>query len=267
MDEATDLVVSYGGSLSGEHGDGQSRGRVPAEDVRRHAVPGVPRVQGDLGPRREDEPRQEDRRLPHHRQLAARGRLQPAAAAHTLRLPEGQGIVRPGDPPVRRRRRVPPRGRADHVPELHGDARGEALDPRAGPPALGDDERRGADRRLAGGGGQGRARPVPGVQGVQARLPGERGRGHVQGRVPVALLRRPRPPAARLLHGPDRPVGPARSRRPRGRQLLQSDAGAQRRREVARRDRPRAADAAVRHGDVQGLVLRRRRETGTAGGR
>ena len=27
---------SYGGSLSGEHGDGQSRGAVPAEDVRRH---------------------------------------------------------------------------------------------------------------------------------------------------------------------------------------------------------------------------------------
>ena len=26
MDEAADLVVSYGGSLSGEHGDGQARG-------------------------------------------------------------------------------------------------------------------------------------------------------------------------------------------------------------------------------------------------
>ena len=25
MDEATDLVVNYGGSLSGEHGDGQAR--------------------------------------------------------------------------------------------------------------------------------------------------------------------------------------------------------------------------------------------------
>jgi FAD/FMN-containing dehydrogenase len=28
VEEAADLVVSYGGSLSGEHGDGQSRGRL-----------------------------------------------------------------------------------------------------------------------------------------------------------------------------------------------------------------------------------------------
>jgi len=28
MEEAADLVVSYGGSISGEHGDGQSRGEL-----------------------------------------------------------------------------------------------------------------------------------------------------------------------------------------------------------------------------------------------
>ena len=37
---------------------------------------------------------------------------------------------------------------------------------------------------------EGGARPVPRVQGVQERLPGERGHGHVQGRVPLPLLRR-----------------------------------------------------------------------------
>ena len=42
----------YGGSLSGEHGDGQSRGGAAAEDVRGRARRGVPRVQGDLGSRR-----------------------------------------------------------------------------------------------------------------------------------------------------------------------------------------------------------------------
>ena len=42
----------YGGSLSGEHGDGQSRARAAAEDVRRRAGRRVPRVQGDLGSRR-----------------------------------------------------------------------------------------------------------------------------------------------------------------------------------------------------------------------
>ncbi len=33
VERAADLVVSYGGSLSGEHGDGQSRGALLAEDV------------------------------------------------------------------------------------------------------------------------------------------------------------------------------------------------------------------------------------------
>ncbi len=35
MERAADLVASYGGSLSGEHGDGQSRGELLAADVRR----------------------------------------------------------------------------------------------------------------------------------------------------------------------------------------------------------------------------------------
>ena len=47
----------YGGSLSGEHGDGQAKARVAAEHVRRRADPGVPRIQGDLGPALADESR------------------------------------------------------------------------------------------------------------------------------------------------------------------------------------------------------------------
>ncbi len=43
--------------------------------------------------------------------------------------------------------------------------------------------------------GRRRARPVPGVQGVQARLPGAGRHGHVQGGVPVPPLRRADPPA------------------------------------------------------------------------
>ena len=50
MDEAADLVVRYGGSLSGEHGDGQARGGIAPEDVRPGADPGLSRVQVDLGP-------------------------------------------------------------------------------------------------------------------------------------------------------------------------------------------------------------------------
>ena len=34
MEEAADLVVSFGGTLSGEHGDGQARAELLAENVR-----------------------------------------------------------------------------------------------------------------------------------------------------------------------------------------------------------------------------------------
>ena len=46
--------------------------------------------------------------------------------------------------------------------------------------------------------GEGGAGPVPGVQGVQGRLPGQRGHGDVQGRVPRPLLRGPAAAAARV---------------------------------------------------------------------
>ena len=51
MDEAADLVVSYGGSLSGEHGDGQARGELLPKMFGDDAVPGLPRVQGASGTR------------------------------------------------------------------------------------------------------------------------------------------------------------------------------------------------------------------------
>ena len=53
----------YGGSLSGEHGDGQSRAELLPKMFGDRAGRGVPRVQGDLGSRRTDEPRQGRRPL------------------------------------------------------------------------------------------------------------------------------------------------------------------------------------------------------------
>ena len=66
LDDAADLVVGYGGSLSGEHGDGQARARAPAQDVRPGVGRGVPRVQTHLGPAEQDEPREGRRRLRDH---------------------------------------------------------------------------------------------------------------------------------------------------------------------------------------------------------
>ncbi|WP_189459727.1 FAD-binding oxidoreductase, partial [Modicisalibacter luteus] len=63
--EAADLVVSYGGSLSGEHGDGQARGELLERMYGRAGTDrGVSRVQAHLGPAVEDEPGQGHRSLP-----------------------------------------------------------------------------------------------------------------------------------------------------------------------------------------------------------
>ena len=124
---------AYGGSLSGEHGDGQARGEFLPQDVRRDALPGVPRVQGDLGPALEDEPRQEDRRL---RRSPTNLRLgpdynPPQPATHFHYPDDKHSFARAalrcvGVGKCRQR------GRRGHVPQLPGDARGEGLARAAG---------------------------------------------------------------------------------------------------------------------------------------
>ena len=68
LERAADLVASYGGSLSGEHGDGQARGELLAADVRAGDRARVRALQGDLRPRRPDEPRQGRRAVPARRE-------------------------------------------------------------------------------------------------------------------------------------------------------------------------------------------------------
>ena len=70
-------------------------------------------------------------------------------------------------------------------------------------------------RRLARRSRRRLPRPVPGVQGVQDRLPGQRRHGHLQGRVPLALLRPPAASARRVRHGPDLLVVAHRTKAPR----------------------------------------------------
>ncbi len=55
VEEAADLVVGYGGSLSGEHGDGQSRAELLPKMFGPELVQAFPRIQGALGPGVEDE--------------------------------------------------------------------------------------------------------------------------------------------------------------------------------------------------------------------
>ena len=201
----------YGGSLSGEHGDGQARARAAAEDVRRGAGAGVPRVQGDLGPGLEDEPRQGRRSVPrstenlrsaptttrrepktHFQYPRRRRQLRPrracAASASAKCRAEDGGTMCPSYM-VTREEKHSTRGRARLLFEM---LQGDPL-----------------DRRLEERGGQGGARPLPRLQGLQGRLPGQRGHGDLQGGVPVALLRGPPAAAARLRVRPDPLVGAA----------------------------------------------------------
>ena len=182
--------------------------RAADDDVRRGAGAGLRRVQGGLGPRRDDEPG-EGRAPPRaHRGPAPRPGRAAHTGAHALRLPRRRRRLREGHRPLRRHRPVPRRRERHHVPELHGHAGGGGLHPRPGPDALRDAAGRGA-RRLARRPRRGGAGAVPRLQGLQARVPGQRRHGDVQGRVPQPPL----PPApaatARLRHHPHLLVGPA----------------------------------------------------------
>ena len=108
--------------------------RAAAEDVRREALPGVPRVQGDLGPGRQDEPGQDGRRLSDRRQPA------PRAATTTRRRPRRISSS-PTTTAASRTRPLRCVGvgkcrRTDagtDVPELHGDAARRSTRRAAGP--------------------------------------------------------------------------------------------------------------------------------------
>ena len=86
MEEAADLVVGYGGSLSGEHGDGQARAELLPQNVRTGTDAGLPRVQDDLGSRLEDESRKSGRALPDRRKSPPRRELRSVATGNAFQI-------------------------------------------------------------------------------------------------------------------------------------------------------------------------------------
>ena len=98
MDDAADLVLSLGGSLSGEHGDGQSRAELLPKMFGDELDRGVPRVQVDLGSRLEDEPRQGRRPAPDHLRPPPRAGLPPAGRLDPLRVSRGTAARSPTRP-------------------------------------------------------------------------------------------------------------------------------------------------------------------------
>ena len=193
LDEAADLVVRYGGSLSGEHGDGQARGELLPKMFGPELVQAFREFkaiwdpQSAMNPGKVVDPYPIDDRTSASARATSRRKLE-----DLFRLPERRGELRRArcsaasasasaaattagermcpSYMVTREEKHSTRGRARLLFEmLHGEV----------------DRRRLAQRR-----GEGGARPLPRLQGLQERLPGQRRHGDLQGRVPLALLRR-----------------------------------------------------------------------------
>ena len=188
--EAADLVVRYGGSLSGEHGDGQSRAnfcrRCSAMNWSRRSASSKRSGIRDwkMNPHKIVDPYRVDENL----RLGAD--YNPPDDRDAFSVSRRSGKLRPGDPALRRGRRVPPRAGGTMCPsyrvtreEMHS-TRGRArllLEMLEGDP-LKDGWRRKPSRCAAS---------LPGLQRLQRRLSGQRRHGDVQGRVSFALLCRP----------------------------------------------------------------------------
>ena len=174
MEEAADLVVRYGGSLSGEHGDGQARGELLPKMFGPELMQAFREFKSLWDPDWKMNPGKLIDPYRARRESAPRCRLRSVAAGNAFQVSRRSWQLASRDSALRRSRQVPPRLRRRDVSELPRDPRRRALHARPRPPALGDDERRRDQRRLAERSRQGIARPLPLLQRMQERLPSRR---------------------------------------------------------------------------------------------
>ncbi len=206
LEDAADLAVAHGGSLSGEHGDGAARAELlprmyPPSIIRAfEEFKGIWDPDGRLNPDRVVRPAKLDDDLRVFVGLPTIRDTPELAFAHdrgsfaraTRRcLGVGKCVTAHGGvmcPSFRAtgEEMHSTRGRARLLFEM---ANGQVI---AG--------------RLAVGRGRRGAGPVPVVQGLQARLPGRRGHGGLQDRVPRPALPRAPAPGGALLDGRPAPV-------------------------------------------------------------
>ena len=134
VERAADLVVSYGGSLSGEHGDGQSRGALLPKMFGPELVKAFGEFKAAWDPANKMNPHKVVNAYLPTENLRLGADYKPLQAENTFPVPERRRLVREGDAcaawglgDCRK-----DAGRID-VPQLHGDAGREAQ--HAGPRA------------------------------------------------------------------------------------------------------------------------------------
>ena len=245
VESAADLVASYGGSMSGEHGDGRARSELLPRMYSPQAIALMQQAKRILDPDNllnpgvlvEPAPFDSDLRLAApQRPVRTTLRLTHdagsfAGAVHRCTgvgkcIADNTGVGR-GDVPVVRR-----------VP------RGEGLHPRPRPRAPG---RRDGRPRLRRPGRRRRPRPVPVLQGLRAGLPDRHRHGDLQVGDPVPEVRRtaglPAPPAVPLRARPAAALGEDDAAEAGQHDAAQQDARPGR--QVRRRGRPAAQPSAL----------------------
>ena len=124
--EVADLVLEYGGALSGEHGDGLVQAPFQ-KDVRVRALPGLLRVEGPLRSRRVVQSGQNCPRAAADGQPALRSPVPDQRTRDRLRLLRLR-LAGPGRRAVQRGGRLPQDAHRRDVPLVHGHPRREGLD-------------------------------------------------------------------------------------------------------------------------------------------
>ena len=144
--EVADLVLEFGGALSGEHGDGLVRGAFNEKMFGSELYQAFRAVKRTFDPNGLFNPGRIVDTPPITSHLRFGAGLPDADAGHLLRL-LGARRLWPRGRDVQRRRPVPQDARGHDVPVVHGDARRGALDARPGQRAAAGDDRRSLARR------------------------------------------------------------------------------------------------------------------------
>ncbi len=266
--EIFDLVLEYGGAISSEHGDGRARSPFLERVFGPTVFQAFRELKAAFDPKNLLNPGNIVA-SPGVTQHMRYGTAYKTWEPKTLLDFSVQGGLRGGRRDVQWRRRVPQEARGDDVPLVHGHEGRRALDPRA---------RQCPARRAVGQGARGRLRgqaalrghgSLSRVQGLQVRMPVQRGHGEDEVRVPASLSPGERSAPAQPAVRQHRRAVPAGLGPRADLQLDRLVAAESAPDGEARRHRSAAAAARLRRGDLHRVVrpaqARARRAAGPGG--